>query len=79
MTAPFETVEKVWIKNQYSVAYTFTLKASSGNCSNFFLSGRPGMKNFSHPRTGNNFFRLAKKNQSIYEFIKKESRNECFL
>lgn len=55
MIASFETMWKVCIKNRYSITYSWTTNTGSRNRRNF-VSGRPGMKNFNHPRTGNKQF-----------------------
>ena len=59
MIMSFEILWKVWIKNQYSVTYTFAINASYSNCQNFvknYFPGNPGKKNFNHERTGNKQF-----------------------
>ena len=52
MVGSFETVRKVWIKNQYSISYTLTINASSRNHQKVVKNclSQPQYEIFTHPR-----------------------------
>ena len=58
MVASFEIVQKVWIKNQYSVTIDLRLTKAQVTVaiSKKKSSGRPGINNFSHSQIVNKQF-----------------------